>query len=286
MIYTTLIKVEELKRELSDSRLVIVDCRFSLEDTELGREQYLQGHIPGAVYAHLDEDLCSPVIPGETGRHPMPSPESLSTKLGKWGIDSSSRIVVYDAAGGAMAASRLWWLVSWLGHYAVAVLDGGWQAWLDSGGELRSGQETRSSSSFLPIIKRSRLIETAEILSRLKDPQLLLVDSRAEERYLGEIEPIDPVAGHIPGAVVSPHELVLDANGFFLPKDQLHAYFKQLLGGKSIKETVVYCGSGVTAVQNILAMSHAGLGNARLYAGSWSEWITDPNNPVATGAEN
>ena len=185
-----------------------------------------------------------------------------------------------------MAASRLWWLLGWLGHYAVAVLDGGWQAWLDSGGPTRGGPETRSSSSFIPRIKHTHLIETDEILKRLADPGLLLVDSRAGERYRGEIEPIDPVAGHIPGAILSPHEDVLDPDGYFLPKDQLQNHFKHLLGATSARNTVFYCGSGVTAVQNILAVAHAGLGNARLYAGSWSEWITDPVRPVATGPGN
>lgn len=283
MIYTTLISAEELNNERSDSRLVIVDCRFSLEDTELGRRQYFENHIPGAVYAHLDQDLCSPIIPGVTGRHPLPVAEQLKDQLGRWGINSSSRVVVYDDAGGAMAASRLWWLLGWLGHYAVAVLDGGWQAWLDFGGEMKSGEERRSSSGFVAQVKRSRLIETGEILSHLADPELVLVDSRAVERYTGEVEPIDPVAGHIPGAIVSPHENVLDSRGFFLPKNQLQVHFENLLAGASARNTVYYCGSGVTAVQNILAMAHAGLGNARLYAGSWSEWITDPERPIATG---
>jgi thiosulfate/3-mercaptopyruvate sulfurtransferase len=285
MIFTTLITAADLINEFSDSRLVIVDCRFTLEDPQLGCKQYLESHIPGAVYAHLDEDLCSPIVPGVTGRHPMPSAEQLADKLGDWGINSSSKIVVYDDAGGAIAAARLWWLLGWLGHYAVAVLDGGWQAWLDAGGATRTGEENKSSSSFIPRIKRSRLIETDEILNHLNDPDLLLVDSRAEERYLGEIEPIDPVAGHIPGAILSPHEEVLDAAGFFLPADQLRSHFKQLLGDSSAKNTVFYCGSGVTAAQNILAVAHAGLGHSRLYAGSWSEWITDPSRPIATGPE-
>lgn len=286
MIHTTLISLADLIAEFSDPRLVIVDCRFSLEDPEQGHRSYLESHIPGAVYAHLDDDLCSPIIPGVTGRHPMPDPDDFVEKLGHWGIDSSSRVVTYDDAGGSMAASRLWWLMGWMDHYAVSVLDGGWGAWLTSGEATRSGQESRSSSSFVPRVRQSRLIEAAEILSRLDDPDLLIVDSRAEERYRGEIEPIDPVAGHIPGAVVSPHERVLDSKGYFLPADQLRAYFKQLLGDKPVRNTVFYCGSGVTAVQNVLAVAHAGLGDARLYAGSWSEWITDPGRPVATGVES
>ena len=262
---------------------MIVDCRFSLEDPEIGRKNYLESHIPGAVYAHLGEDLSSPVKPGVTGRHPLPSADTLAEKLGDWGISSSSRVVVYDDAGGAMAASRLWWLFGWMGHYAVSVLDGGWQAWLKSGEPTRSGQETRVSSMFIPRLKHSRLIETGEILDRLDDPNLLLVDSRVRERYLGEIEPIDPVAGHIPGAILSPHLEVLNAEGYFLPADQLRSHFIQLMDSKSSKNTVFYCGSGVTSVQNVLAVAHAGLGNSRLYAGSWSEWITDPERPIATG---
>ena len=283
MIYTTLISVAELKTEIADSRLVIVDCRFSLEDPDLGRKQYLEGHIPGAVYAHLDDDLCSEIIPGTTGRHPMPDAAILSDKLGSWGIDSSSKVVVYDAAGGAMAASRFWWLLGWLGHYAVAVLDGGWQAWTDSGEPTRAGEEKRSSRCFFPRVRPARLIESEELQRRLNDPGLLLVDSRAEERYQGLIEPIDPVAGHIPGAILFPHESVLDANGFFLPREQLKDQFQHLFGTHSARNTVFYCGSGVTAVQNVLAIAHAGLGDARLYAGSWSEWITDPDRPIATG---
>jgi thiosulfate/3-mercaptopyruvate sulfurtransferase len=283
MIYTSLISVPDLIAEFSDPRLVVVDCRFSLEDVELGRRSYLQSHIPGAVYAHLDEDLCSPVIPGTTGRHPMPSAEKLIEKLEDWGIDSSSKIVAYDDAGGAMAAARFWWLLGWLGHYAVSVLDGGWDAWLNSGEPTRSGQELRSSSCFIPRIKPSLLVETVEIVNRLGDPDLLLVDSRAVERYRGDVEPIDPIAGHIPGAIVSPYRDVLDENGFFLPVNQLRNHFKQILGSTPAKNTIFYCGSGVTAVQNILALAHCGLGNARLYAGSWSEWITDPQRPVATG---
>jgi thiosulfate/3-mercaptopyruvate sulfurtransferase len=258
MIYSTLISVPELIPNIGDPNWVIIDCRFSLEDPESGRQGYLDAHIPGALYAHLDEDLCGPVIKGQTGRHPLPSIESFTEKLGDWGINSSVKVVAYDDAGGAMAASRLWWLLRWLGHYAVAVLDGGWREWLSSGQPVRSGV----------------------------DPGLLIVDSRAEERYRGEVEPIDPVAGHIPGAINAPHQNVLNEHNRFLEPEKLQAYFTKLLGDFSTKETVFYCGSGVTAVQNVLALAHAGLGDARLYAGSWSEWITDPARPIATGIES
>jgi thiosulfate/3-mercaptopyruvate sulfurtransferase len=284
MIFTTLISVPELISELDDPDLAIIDCCFSLTDTNAGRQNYLQAHIPGALYAHLDEDLSSPVIKGMTGRHPLPSIETFTEKLGDWGINSSVQVVAYDDAGGALAASRLWWLLHWLGHYAVAVLDGGWQGWLKSGAAIRNGQEKRSSSMFIPRVQHGRMIEADEILARLDDPNFLLLDSREGARFRGEIEPIDPVAGHIPGALLSPHLSVLDAEGEFLPEEGLRSHFKSLLGGTSPRDTVFYCGSGVTAAQNVLAMAHAGLGDTRLYAGSWSEWITDPERPVAEGS--
>jgi thiosulfate/3-mercaptopyruvate sulfurtransferase len=286
MIYSTLISVPELIPNIGDPNWVIIDCRFSLEDPESGRQGYLDAHIPGALYAHLDEDLCGPVIKGQTGRHPLPSIESFTEKLGDWGINSSVKVVAYDDAGGAMAASRLWWLLRWLGHYAVAVLDGGWREWLSSGQPVRSGVESRSSSMFIPRQRQGWLIETDDLLAKLQDPGLLIVDSRAEERYRGEVEPIDPVAGHIPGAINAPHQNVLNEHNRFLEPEKLQAYFTKLLGDFSTKETVFYCGSGVTAVQNVLALAHAGLGDARLYAGSWSEWITDPARPIATGIES
>ncbi len=283
MSYTTLISVPQLIAKSSDPDLAIIDCRFSLADPELGRQNYLEAHIPGAIYAHLDEDLSSPVIEGVTGRHPLPSVENFADKLCDWGINSSSRVVVYDDAGGAIAASRLWWLLRWLGHDAVSVLDGGWQAWLKSGETVGGGQEIRSSSLFIPHMRPGRLIEKDEILARLLESNFLLIDSRDEKRYRGEVEPIDPVAGHIPGALLSPHLNILDAVGKFLPPEALRHYFQPLLGETSPRDIIFYCGSGVTAAQNVLALEYAGMGDARLYAGSWSEWIIDPERPVATG---
>jgi thiosulfate/3-mercaptopyruvate sulfurtransferase len=285
MIYSSLITVPQLISVLDDPEYAIIDCRFSLTEPESGRRSYLEAHIPGATYAHLDEDLSSPVIVGKTGRHPLPSVEVITEKLCDWGIKSSSHVVAYDDAGGALAASRLWWLLQWLGHYSVAVLDGGWQAWVNSGAAVKSGLEERSSSLFIPHMRRSRVIETGEIMTRLNDPQLLLFDSRAESRFSGEDEPIDPVAGHIPGARLAHHLEVLNSDGYFLSKDELRLHFQTLLGGRSARDAVFYCGSGVTAAQNVLAVAYAGLGDAMLYAGSWSEWITDPDRPVATGLD-
>jgi thiosulfate/3-mercaptopyruvate sulfurtransferase len=282
VIYTTLISAPDLIANISQPNWAIIDCRFSLADPDLGRQNYMEAHIPGAVYAHLDEDLCSPWIKGETGRHPLPDIEAFTEKVGDWGINSSSKVIAYDDAGGSMAAARLWWLMRWLGHYSVAVLDGGWQSWLNTGEPVTSGQEERSSSMFIPRIKQRRLIETSEILARLQDPDFRLLDSRDETRYKGEFEPIDPVAGHIPGALSFPHQEVLDEQGKFLPSEVLRQLFQPLLGDIPAKDTAFYCGSGVTSAQNVLAMAYAGLGDARLYAGSWSEWITDPERPIAT----
>jgi thiosulfate/3-mercaptopyruvate sulfurtransferase len=283
MIYTTIITVPELMAEFDAQNLAIIDCRFSLADPEAGRQNYLKAHIPGAVYAHLNEDLSSPIIPGVTGRHPLPDLEIIIEKLGNWGIDSSSQVVAYDDAGGSLAASRLWWLLHWLGHNAAAVLNGGWQVWLEAGETVRSGLETRPARTFIPHVQNGRLIEADEILNRLGDSNFLLLDSRDEARYRGDEEPIDPVAGHIPTALSSPHLKILDKEGKFLPQQKLRDHFTALLGETSPGDTVFYCGSGVTAAQNVLAMAHAGMGDARLYAGSWSEWITDPHRPIATG---
>ena len=283
MKYSTLISVEELSSHIDDPQWALIDCRFTLLEPDLGRKDYLEAHIPGAVYAHLDENLCSPIIQGVTGRHPLPTVEKMAKQFSDWGIDNSVQVVVYDDAGGAMAASRLWWLLQWMGHDAVSVLDGGWSQWLRRGNSVLSGDESRAARQFVPQIRPDLLIETSEIYDRLQDPTLALIDSRAAERYSGEFEPIDPVAGHIPGALLSPHPNVLDSKGNFLPAKELRALFQSLLGDEPADDTVFYCGSGVTAVQNVLALAYAGLGDARLYAGSWSEWITDPERPISTG---
>lgn len=283
MKYSTLISVEGLATHIDDPEWAIFDCRFSLEDPDLGCRSYLEAHIPGAVYVDLDDDLCSPVITGVTGRHPLPTIESMAERLSEWGIDDSVQVVAYDDAGGAMAASRLWWILHWMGHESAAVLNGGWTQWLKGEHTVSSGSETREARQFNPQVQSSLLIEAEEIQERLSVPSLTLIDSRAPERYRGEIEPIDPVAGHIPGALLAPHLNVLDSDGVFLSANKLRNYFNSLLGDVPAEDTAFYCGSGVTAVQNVLALKHAGMGNARLFAGSWSEWITDPDRPISTG---
>ncbi|MGD9091721.1 MAG: sulfurtransferase [Anaerolineales bacterium] len=283
MTYQTIVSTEELAQHLEDPVWVVIDCRFSLAETEKGRADYLVDHIPGAVYAHLDEDLCSPVIPGQTGRHPLPAVEQLADKFSNWGIGPGVQVVVYDdwsGASGAIAA-RLWWSLRWLGHAAAAVLDGGWERWLAEGRPTRSGEETRLPRTFNPQIRPELLATSEDVDWMRRDANYLVVDSRAVERYRGEVEPIDPVAGHIPGAVVAPYPENMNAEGLFLPHDDLRARFEELAGGFEADKVVFYCGSGVTGAHNVLAFAHAGLGAARLYAGSWSEWITDAERPVA-----
>ncbi len=284
MAFTTLIDPETLQAHLEDPDWVVVDCRFSLSDPAYGRRAYQEAHIPGAVYAHLDEDLSGPIVPGRTGRHPLPDPDRLARKLSAWGIDNRTQVVAYDDAGGAFAA-RLWWLLGWLGHDAVAVLDGGWPRWVREGRPVRGGIETRPPRTFVPHLRPEQVATADEVLRHLHDPAWRLLDARAPERYRGELEPIDPVAGHIPGAVNAPFAENLTPEGTFRPPEQLRQRFEALLGDVPPERVICYCGSGVTAAHNLLAMAHAGLPGARLYAGSWSEWITDPRRPVARGDE-
>ena len=282
MAYRTLISAAELAANLEDENWAVIDCRFSLADTEQGRRLYLTSHIPGAIYAHIDEDLSGPVTPGKTGRHPLPEPAALAEKLSSWGVDERVQVVAYDDSGGAMAA-RLWWLLRWLGHDAVAVVDGGWSQWQAAGLPVTPAISSRTPRIFAPRVRGGMAATTQELNNRLDAPDLALFDSRTADRYRGENETIDPVAGHIPGAISAPYPDNLQADGCFQPAPALRERFAALLHGAPAREAIFYCGSGVTAAHNVLAVTHAGLGDTRLYAGSWSEWITDPNRPVATG---
>lgn len=283
MRYTTLISTEDLSQHLADPAWVMVDCRFLLDDTGQGRREYLQGHIPGAVYAHLDEDLSGPIIPGQTGRHPLPDIETTVRIFSKWGIDSAVQVVAYDSSNGSMAAARLWGMLRWLGHEAVAVLDGGWALWQIEGRPSRSGEETHSSRSFTPQPRPELQLDAAEVEAIYTNPAWRLLDSRSGETYRGEKAGYDPIAGHIPGAISASTLENVGPDGRFLSKKQLRARFEKLVGDTPAAQTVFYCGSGVTANHNALAFALAGLGEARVYAGSWSDWITDPNRPIATG---
>ena len=280
MAFTTIISVTELTKHLDDHEWAIIDCRFKLAKTDQGKIDYETGHIPGAVYAHLDTDLSGPIIKGKTGRHPLPSVDKVSEVFSRFGIDSHTQVVAYDDLGGALAAGRVWWLLRWLGHASVAVLDGGWQAWVNNGNEVRSGWETRTARSFIPF-PHHEFIFTADDVEKIRnDPHYRLLDARSAERFRGENETIDPVAGHIPGAVSVPYAENLNPDGTFSSREILASRYKKLLGGVPIGNVVCYCGSGVSAAHDILAMKIAGLGEARLFAGSYSEWITDPKRPV------
>jgi thiosulfate/3-mercaptopyruvate sulfurtransferase len=273
-MYTTIVSTSLLHQNLGQPDWVVIDCRFDLQNPQWGFEDYQQAHIPGAAYAHLDNDLAAPVTP-ETGRHPLPDPEKMAERLGSWGVGSHSQVIVYDTSGGAYAA-RLWWQLRFLGHTNVAVLDGGFQKWQKEGRPVAQGQESHSPAVFTPT-PQWQMIADVHTVDRIRaDPEFLLIDARTPERYRGEREPIDPVAGHIPGAVNRFHGENLDMQGQFLSSNALHEQYVQLLGDTSSENVVAYCGSGVTSCHHLLAMEIAGLPGARLYPGSWSEWIRDP----------
>jgi thiosulfate/3-mercaptopyruvate sulfurtransferase len=278
--YTTLITSEILAPQVHDAGWAIVDCRYRLADFGFGRRAYAESHIAGAVFADIGDDLSSPVIHGKTGRHPLPEVAAITAKLCAWGIDGGAQVVAYDDSGGSMAA-RLWWLLRWLGHDAVAVLDGGWPLWQKRGLPVRSGLESRPARTFVPRV-RPDLVLTAEQVDRIRgEPAWRVLDARDADRFRGENETIDPVAGHIPGARSAPYADNLEPDGRFQSKDVLRRRYLEVLDGVPAERAVCYCGSGVTAAHDVLAMGYAGLGEARLYAGSWSEWIVDPARSVA-----
>lgn len=282
MIYSTIISPATLDSHLESADWAIVDCRFSLEDPDRGRRDYVLSHIPGAIYAHLDEDLSSPIIPGKTGRHPLPEIETFCQTLGQWGIGPGVQVVVYDDSGGAIAA-RLWWMLSWLGHDAVAVLDGGWPRWHLEGRIVKAGNESRPAREFRPNRHDSMIVDANQVNSIREDRGWLLLDSRSAERFRGENETIDPIAGHIPGAVSAPYADNLDQNGIIYSREEIRSRFQAILADTPPDRAVFYCGSGVSAAQNLLAMAYAGITGSKLYVGSWSEWITDPRRPTSTG---
>ena len=303
MVYSTLISPENLHKHVYDPHWYIFDCRFALADPEQGRRDYEKGHISGARYADLDKDLCGPIRtrPGGftetavlTGRHPLPDVDTFVATLNRWGVTNNTQVVAYDDKGGGLAAARLWWMLRWVGHDPVAVLDGGWQGWIGKQYPVSSGQYSVSSEQlevsrqlagkpFRAQVRPELLATTEDVQAMMGDPERLIVDSRTPERYRGEIEPIDPVAGRIPGAANVAYGDTQTANGFFRPAQALKEQFEQLLDNVSPQNTVFYCGSGVTAAASLLAMKHAGLGDGKLYAGSWSEWIADPNRPIEKG---
>ena len=283
MTFGPLVDATELARELGRSDYIVVDCRFTLSDPPAGRAAYERGHIPGARYAHLDDDLARQPRSGE-GRHPLPARERFAATLGSWGIGRDDAVVAYDEGSGAIAA-RLWWLLGWVGHSRRAVLDGGFTAWQEAGLPVeQTAPKVRPRRYDAGAAQREEIVATGEVAAAQAAGDLL-VDARAAPRYRGEQEPIDPKAGHVPGARNRPFSANMTPNGRFRRPAELRAELTELLAGRSPDRLMAMCGSGVTACHLLLAMEVAGLRGGRLYAGSWSEWIRDPSRPIRTGAD-
>ena len=280
-MHTTLVPAYSLTARLGDDAWVVCDCRHDLADTDAGHRAYAESHIPGARFVHLDQDLSAPMT-GRNGRHPLPDPERFAGRLGELGIGNGSQVVAYDASGGFCAA-RLWWMLRWLGHEAVAVLDGGWDAWRKAGSPVTEAVPDMKPARFVRGSSLVHAVTAGEIARDLGTWQRRLLDARSPDRYRGENETLDPVAGHIPGAVNRFFKLNLDEAGGFKPPAALRQDFEAMLGAVAPSEVVHYCGSGVTACHNLLAMEIAGLTGSCLYPGSWSEWCADPSRPVAKG---
>jgi thiosulfate/3-mercaptopyruvate sulfurtransferase len=280
-MFTTLITTDQLETRLGSPDLVICDVRHDLaRPADWGQAQYDAGHIPGAVFVHLDRDLSAPMT-GQNGRHPLPTPEQAARTFGRLGITAGKQVVAYDQGGGALAA-RLWWMLRWLGFDAAAVLDGGYAKWAAEG-RVVSEEPTLPTPADFAITRVTPTVNSSGVMASLGRQALVILDARAPERFRGEREPLDPVAGHIPGARNRPHTLNLDKDGTFKHPAFLRAEFEAILDGAPHDAVVHQCGSGVTACHNLLAMEVAGITGTRLYPGSWSEWCADPSRPVAKG---
>ena len=277
-MFSTLISAADLATHLDDPDWLVVDCRFELGKPSVGEAAYAAGHIPGAIYAHLDRDLASPIT-STSGRHPLPSPRQFADTLGNWGMTRETQVIAYDADNGAYAA-RLWWLLRWVGHSRVAVLDGGFKAWTAAGNPTSTQAPKRRTTVFDVTANRDAWLDADQVTKNLQSSQWRLLDARAPERFAGTVEPIDPVAGHIPGARNHPFALDLAPSGQFHAPEELRARFERSQAGVDDAHTIAMCGSGVTACHLLLAMEVAGKPGAKLYAGSWSEWIRDPARPV------
>lgn len=267
-MYQTIININELNDLLGQKSLVVVDSRASLADKEGGRNAYLKSHIPNAFYAHLEEDLSGEIIAGKTGRHPFPSVEKFAKFCSSLGIDSTKQVVVYDDSHGGIAV-RLWFMLRWLGHENVAVLNGGWKAWTSANLPTNANIPEVQSADFQANPNNDLLRSAKDIQANIEEPKFTLIDAREGGRYRGEFEPIDPIAGHIPTALSFPFLENLDENHFFINKEKIEKRFESVMD----KDLVIYCGSGVTACHNILALTHIGKKNVKLYPGSWSEWV-------------
>ncbi len=279
MSHTTSISVADLAQHVDDPAFVIFDCRHELTNPEFGIKAYAHSHIPNARFAHLDRDLAAPQT-GRNGRHPLPDPNVFAGWLGRMGVSNDKQVIAYDNAAGVYG-SRLWWMLRWMGHQNVAVLDGGWQAWLAAEHPVTAEVPVPKPSRFTGTPQKSP-VDTKYVLEHLQSPDMVLIDARANDRYHGQNETIDPIGGHIPGAHNRFFKDNLTPQGFFKSPEQLRDEFRPFVGNGSPEKIVSQCGSGVTACHNLLAMEIAGLKGGRLYPGSWSEWIADPSRPRAT----
>jgi thiosulfate/3-mercaptopyruvate sulfurtransferase len=280
--YTTLIDADTLASQLERDDVAIFDCRFELGNPGWGGSEYAREHIPGAQYLHLDRDLAGPITP-QSGRHPLPDPQEFARRIGALGAGPGMQLIAYDLGNGAYAA-RFWWLARWIGVRSVAVLDGGITAWRAAGLPLERTVRTPQARQMPVTLANDAALDSAAVAELSKRPGNLLVDARGADRFAGRNETIDPIAGHVPGARNLPFTGNLGADGKFLPAELLRRRWMTLLGSQPPATLIAMCGSGVTACQNLLALEHAGLGGARLYPGSWSEWIRDPRRPIAVGS--
>ena len=284
MSYKTIISAEDLINNINNKEFIIFDCRCDIKETSYGIDQYTEGHIPNAVFVDIDTDLADKKT-STSGRHPLPDPKILTEKLCNWGMSNTKQVVIYDDAGGAFA-SRMWWILRWLGHEKTALLNGGLGAYMAAGGKLTSEIKAHENALFDITIDDAMHVTLKEVEDAQYRMDKLIIDARSKERYLGIKDMVDPIAGHVPGAISYPLGNNLDKRGCFKSSEELKLQFSKILGDIKTEGIISMCGSGITACHNILAMEIAGIKNVRLYVGSWSEWITDKNRPIATIDKN
>ena len=284
MSYKTIISAEDLINNINNKEFIIFDCRCDIKETSYGIDQYTEGHIPNAVFVDIDTDLADKKT-STSGRHPLPDPKILTEKLCNWGMSNTKQVVIYDDAGGAFA-SRMWWILRWLGHEKTALLNGGLGAHMAAGGKLTSEIKAHENALFDITIDDAMHVTLKEVEDAQYRMDKLIIDARSKERYLGIKDMVDPIAGHVPGAISYPLGNNLDKRGCFKSSEELKLQFSKILGDIKTEGIISMCGSGITACHNILAMEIAGIKNVRLYVGSWSEWITDKNRPIATIDKN
>ena len=279
MLYKTIISANNLKNNISNSDFIVFDCRCDISDSSYGVDAYNEGHIENSIFIDIDNDLASDKTVN-SGRHPLPDPELLSEKLSQWGMSNHKQVVIYDDAGGAFAG-RMWWILKWLGHDNVAVLDGVLGAWMSSGGKLSTKTTVFERSVFTPRVNDDMHVSIKDVEEAQYKMNKLIIDARSKERYLGIKDMVDPVAGHIPGAISHPLGQNLDKNGHFKSAEELRLNFNKLIGDTVSSDIISMCGSGITACHNILALEISGVKGVPLYVGSWSEWIVDKSRPIA-----